>query len=108
MANETFHCYLSALDNAAHAIEGQVRGTQNKGLIRIVTGAQQIDSAGTIAAAIGNPRACRAVGLANGRNPIAIVVPCHRILRTDGSLGGYAYGLPVKAALLAHEGALLV
>lgn len=60
-------------------------------------------SYGEIAAAIGNPKASRAVGLANGRNPIAIVVPCHRIIGRDGSLTGYGGGLDRKRWLLAHE-----
>jgi len=60
-------------------------------------------SYGEIAAAVGNPRASRAVGLANGRNPIAIVVPCHRIIGRDGSLTGYGGGLDRKRWLLAHE-----
>lgn len=55
---------------------------------------------------IGNVKAVRAVGLANGRNPIAIVVPCHRVIGSDGSLTGYAGGLPIKRALLELEGAL--
>lgn len=58
-----------------------------------------------IADAIGNPKAVRAVGAANGRNPLAIVVPCHRIIGADGSLTGYAGGLERKQWLLAHEGA---
>lgn len=58
-----------------------------------------------IANAIGNPKAVRAVGAANGRNPLAIVVPCHRIIGADGSLTGYAGGLARKQWLLAHEGA---
>lgn len=60
-------------------------------------------SYGQIAAAAGNPRACRAVGLANNRNPIAIIVPCHRVIGADGSLTGYAAGLDIKARLLALE-----
>lgn len=48
----------------------------------------------------------RAVGSANGANPVAIIVPCHRVIRSDGSLGGYAWGLDVKQALLKREGAL--
>lgn len=56
-----------------------------------------------VAAAAGNPRAMRAVGTACATNPLAIVVPCHRVLRSDGSLGGYAGGLPAKTALLALE-----
>lgn len=57
-----------------------------------------------IAAAVGNPKACRAVGLANNRNPIAILIPCHRVIGANGSLTGYAGGLAVKKALLALEG----
>lgn len=60
-------------------------------------------SYGQIAAAVERPRACRAVGLANNRNPLAIVVPCHRVIGADGTLTGYGAGLPVKAALLALE-----
>ncbi len=60
-------------------------------------------SYGEIAAAIGNPRASRAVGLANGHNPIAIVVPCHRIIGRDGALTGYGGGLERKRWLLEHE-----
>ena len=56
-------------------------------------------------AAAGSASAVRAAGQACARNKVAPFVPCHRILRSDGTLGGYAYGLPVKAALLAHEGA---
>lgn len=60
-------------------------------------------SYGAIANAIGKPTASRAVGAANGRNPIAIIVPCHRIIGTSGSLTGYAGGLQRKQWLLAHE-----
>ena len=58
-----------------------------------------------IAKAIGNPKAVRAVGMANGRNPIAIVVPCHRIIGSNKTLTGYAGGLPRKQYLLNLEGA---
>jgi methylated-DNA-[protein]-cysteine S-methyltransferase len=57
-----------------------------------------------IAQRIGQPSAVRAVGLANGRNPISIIVPCHRVIGADGTLTGYGGGLPVKRALLALEG----
>lgn len=57
---------------------------------------------------IGNPRACRAVGLANGRNPIGIVIPCHRVIGANGSLTGYGGGLPRKAFLLDHESQIWV
>ena len=56
-----------------------------------------------LAVAVGRPAAVRAVGQANGRNPIAIVVPCHRVVGADGSLTGYAGGTPRKAALLDLE-----
>jgi methylated-DNA-[protein]-cysteine S-methyltransferase len=58
-----------------------------------------------IAKAIGRPRAVRAVGLANGRNPLPIVVPCHRVIGKDGSLVGYGGGLTIKQALLDLEDA---
>jgi methylated-DNA-[protein]-cysteine S-methyltransferase len=60
-------------------------------------------SYGEIAGRIGRPGAARAVGLANGRNPIAIVVPCHRVVGADGSLTGFAGGLERKRLLLEHE-----
>jgi O-6-methylguanine DNA methyltransferase len=60
---------------------------------------------GQIATAVGQPRATRAVGLANNQNPIAIVVPCHRILGADGALTGYGGGMPKKRWLLEHEAA---
>lgn len=60
-------------------------------------------SYGALAARIGNATAVRAVGLANGANPIAVVVPCHRVIGTDGSLTGYGGGLDRKRWLLAHE-----
>lgn len=58
-----------------------------------------------IAAAIGRPRAVRAVGAANGRNPLAIIIPCHRVIGADGTLTGYGGGLPIKRWLLDHEAA---
>lgn len=61
-------------------------------------------SYGQIAAAVGNPKACRAVGMANHRNEIIIVVPCHRVIGADGSLTGYGGGLDVKRKLLELEG----
>ena len=59
-----------------------------------------------LAARIGSPKAIRAAGLANGRNPISIVVPCHRVIGSNGTLTGYGGGLPRKKWLLEHEGAL--
>ena len=63
-------------------------------------------SYGELAGRVGDPKASRAVGAANGRNPIAIVVPCHRVIGADGSLTGYAGGLARKEALLRLEGSI--
>jgi AraC family transcriptional regulator of adaptative response/methylated-DNA-[protein]-cysteine methyltransferase len=57
-----------------------------------------------IAAAIGQPKAVRAVGTANGDNHVSVLIPCHRVIRSDGTLGGYGGGLPNKKKLLAAEG----
>ncbi|MFM5930057.1 MAG: bifunctional DNA-binding transcriptional regulator/O6-methylguanine-DNA methyltransferase Ada [Novosphingobium sp.] len=57
-----------------------------------------------IAAAVGKPKAVRACGSANGANNVAVLIPCHRVVRSDGSLGGYAYGLDIKRRLLEREG----
>ncbi len=59
-----------------------------------------------IARAVGQPRGFRAVGMANNRNPVAIVVPCHRVIASDGTLCGYGGGLDIKRKLLELEGAL--
>ena len=60
-------------------------------------------SYGAIAKRVGSPNAARAVGAANGANPIALIVPCHRVIGADGSLTGYGGGLPLKRKLLEHE-----
>ena len=62
---------------------------------------------GEIAAQIGNPKAARAVGMANHHNPIAIITPCHRIIGANGALTGYALGMEMKRILLCTEGILL-
>jgi AraC family transcriptional regulator of adaptative response/methylated-DNA-[protein]-cysteine methyltransferase len=67
--------------------------------------AGQVTTYSEIAQSIGSPRAVRAVGTAVGRNPVSWLIPCHRALRKSGALGGYHWGLPVKRALLAYEGA---
>lgn len=59
-----------------------------------------------VASEIGKPKAVRAVGLANGRNPIPLIVPCHRVIGTNGSLTGFGGGLPTKKWLLEFEGAM--
>lgn len=63
----------------------------------------QTISYGELARRVGNPKASRAVGSANGANPIPIVIPCHRVIASSGGLGGFGGGLPVKSALLALE-----
>jgi methylated-DNA-[protein]-cysteine S-methyltransferase len=67
----------------------------------------QLDTYGALAGRVGRPRAARAVGGVMNRNPIPIVLPCHRIVGADGSLTGYAGGLEIKRALLELEGALI-
>ncbi len=64
-------------------------------------------SYGQLAAAIGSPKAVRAAGLANGQNPIAVIVPCHRVIGANGTLTGYAGGLERKKWLLEHEAAAI-
>jgi methylated-DNA-[protein]-cysteine S-methyltransferase len=89
-------------------IEWRTAGTQFQrkvwtGLTTIPPG--QTMSYGGLAAKLGCPKAVRAVGLANGSNPISIVVPCHRVIGADGSLTGYGGGIERKRWLLRHEGA---
>jgi O-6-methylguanine DNA methyltransferase len=67
----------------------------------------QTTTYGQISQKLGKPGAVRAVGAANGANPIPIVVPCHRVIQADGKLGGYSGGLDIKDALLRLEGAVL-
>lgn len=73
-----------------------------RALLKIAHG--QISSYGQIARQIDNPAAVRAVGMAVGRNPLGVIIPCHRVLGADGSLTGYAGGLHRKTWLLDHEG----
>jgi methylated-DNA-[protein]-cysteine S-methyltransferase len=75
-----------------------------RGLLEIPCG--QTRSYGDLARRIGNPKAVRAVGLANGSNPLGIVVPCHRVIGSNGTLTGYGGGIERKRWLLEHEGAL--
>lgn len=99
--------FAGALD-ALDSIEVDMHGTPFQkrvwsALRRVPRGTTA--SYGEIAARIGRPRAVRAVGMTNARNPIVLVVPCHRIIGSDGSLTGYGGGLERKRWLLAHEGA---
>lgn len=91
------------LDLDARGTEFQKRVWQE--LVKIPYG--QTLSYGELAARIGNPRACRAVGMANAKNPIPIIVPCHRVIGRDGSLTGFGGGLDIKARLLELERAHL-
>jgi methylated-DNA-[protein]-cysteine S-methyltransferase len=90
-------------------IEAVARGTafqeQVWGALRKIP-AGRTASYADIAQRIGHPTAVRAVGLANGQNPVPIIIPCHRIIGRDGSLTGFGGGLERKAWLLRHEGAL--
>ncbi len=99
---------LAALDDppAAPELPIDVRGTAFQEAVwrelrKIPPG--ETRSYAQIAAALGQPGAVRAVGTANGANPIAVLVPCHRVVRSDGSLGGYAGGLERKRRLLEAE-----
>ena len=67
----------------------------------------QVVSYGELALRVGHPRASRAVGTAMATNPVPIVVPCHRVLRTGGNLGNYGGGVDMKRRLLTHEGSIL-
>lgn len=84
-------------------LEGtQFERTVWKALTEIPRG--EVRSYGWVAAKIGNPKASRAVGGACGSNPIPFIVPCHRVVSSNGGLGGYGYGLGVKRSLLKLEG----
>jgi methylated-DNA-[protein]-cysteine S-methyltransferase len=76
-----------------------------RALCEIAYGA--VSNYGDIARAVGQPGAARAVGQANGCNPLPIVIPCHRVIASDGTIGGYSGGLAIKHRLLALEGAEL-
>ena len=89
---------------AFHGTEFQCRVWQT--LLTVPYG--EATSYQAIANTLGNPKAVRAVGAANGQNPISIIAPCHRIIGSDGSLTGYGGGLWRKEWLLRHEGYLLV
>ena len=104
-------CYFDGTAGALDEIEVEMNGTAFQ---KRVWDALRSVKAGTttsyaaIARAIDRPAAVRAVGAANGANPVALIVPCHRIIGTNGSLTGYGGGLETKRWLLRHEGVLLV
>jgi AraC family transcriptional regulator of adaptative response/methylated-DNA-[protein]-cysteine methyltransferase len=90
-------------DTALHMIGAPFQLQVWEALLRIPSG--HVTTYSEIAASIGRPKAVRAVGTAVGRNPVSLLIPCHRALRKSGALGGYHWGLPVKRALLAWESA---
>jgi methylated-DNA-[protein]-cysteine S-methyltransferase len=106
LAAQAIQAYFGGDLQATTQIPVATQGTEFQrrvwaALRRIPVG--QTISYGALAARIGHPAAARAVGLANGSNPIAIVVPCHRVIGSDRSLTGFGGGLPRKRWLLAHE-----
>ena len=108
---EALRRYFAGDLRALDAIEVDTGGTPFQQLVwttlrRIPAGATW--SYARLAREIGRPSATRAVAAANGANPVSIVIPCHRVIGSDGSLTGYGGGLPRKQWLLAHEGALLI
>lgn len=90
-------------ETALHMMGAPLQIKVWEALLRIPSG--QVSTYSEIAQSVGSPRAVRAVGTAVGRNPVSWIIPCHRALRKSGALGGYHWGLPVKRALLAYEGA---
>ncbi len=93
---------IAALDTISVAFTGTPFQKKVWNALRTIPGGTTL-SYGALARCIGEPKAVRAVGLANGRNPIGVVVPCHRVISSDGSLTGYGGGLPRKRWLLEHE-----
>lgn len=100
-----FHGDLAALDRIPVATGGTDFQRRVWAALRAIPPGET-RSYGALAAAIGAPGASRAVGLANGSNPVGIVVPCHRVIGASGALTGYAGGVTRKRWLLEHEGAL--
>lgn len=105
-AARALEAYYEGHVDAIDALETVTNGTEFQRAIwsalRCIPAGETI-SYGCLAARIGRPAAVRAAGLANGANPIAIVVPCHRVIGADGSLTGYGGGIERKRWLLAHE-----
>jgi methylated-DNA-[protein]-cysteine S-methyltransferase len=98
--------YFAGEVDALDAIRCDPQGTDFKQqvwkLLREVPAGTTV-SYGELAARVGAPGAARAVGTANATNPICLIIPCHRVIRTGGGLGGYGFGLERKRWLLAHE-----
>jgi methylated-DNA-[protein]-cysteine S-methyltransferase len=96
---------LSAIDGLAVETGGAAFAREVWAALRRIP-AGSTTTYGALAARLGRPKAARAVGFANGANPVGVVVPCHRLIGADGSLTGYGGGLERKRWLLEHEGAL--
>lgn len=94
---------LAALDDIEVRAEGTAFQHRVWAVLRTIPVGTTM-SYGALAQAIGAPKASRAVGLANGANPVSVVVPCHRVIGANGTLTGYGGGIERKAWLLAHEG----
>ena len=101
--NDYFAGRVDALDEIACQADGTPFQQSVWTALRGIR-AGRTTSYGALAAQLGNPKAVRAVGLANGSNPIPIILPCHRVIGSNGSLTGYGGGLERKRWLLAHEG----
>lgn len=94
---------MNGADTPLHLIGAPFQIKVWEALLNVPTG--HVTTYSDIAGAVGSPKAVRAVGTAVGRNPISWLIPCHRALRKSGAMGGYHWGLPVKRAMLAWEGA---
>jgi methylated-DNA-[protein]-cysteine S-methyltransferase len=103
--DDYFHGSLKALDDLVTVAGGTDFQRSVWSALRTIP-VGQTRSYLDIAKAIGNPKAVRAIGLANGANPIGIVVPCHRVIGSNGSMTGYGGGISRKQWLLKHEGAI--
>jgi methylated-DNA-[protein]-cysteine S-methyltransferase len=107
-ARRALEAYFGGALSALDALEVETGGTAFQREVWAALRAIRVGettSYGRLAASIGRPKAVRAVGMANGANPIGIVVPCHRVIGADDSLTGYGGGLERKRWLLRHEGA---
>ena len=100
-AEKIAHDLIAGKDAKLHLMGQPFQLKVWEALLAIPSG--EVTTYSTIAAHIGNPKAVRAVGTAVGRNPISWLVPCHRVLRKSGGLGGYHWGLPVKRTILMRE-----
>lgn len=106
--SEALKAYFRGRHDALDALEVRMGGTDFQQRVWAALRAippGETRGYGALAAMLGKPSASRAVGLANGSNPVAIVVPCHRVIGASGALTGYAGGLARKTYLLRHEGA---